>query len=137
MQDKVIQGKTCTITNFSALEGWKVGRRLLKVVGPSFGVLSDSDKVNGDAFKDAIELFFKNCSEKEMVELLTKLSSVALIEGRKINPALDLPLNKFTFELLGAVLEVNFSDFFSPIKEMVSDLQAPTQEAVSHTRTTA
>lgn len=108
-----VQDKQISISRFGAIEGWRLVHKISSIVGPSVGALAKED------YQDAVSLIFSKCDEDQLINLLQQLTSVVLIDGKRYD---RLGEYMFTIEVCKAVLEYNFNDFFSPIKEVLAGL---------------
>lgn len=102
--------KVCTIGKFSAIEGWKLIHRLTKVAGPMIGAFSKGD------FSRGISDLFNELTEDDLIRLIRQLTSVCLMDGKKITDA-DLSDYATILELCGEVVKHNFGDFFSQVMD--------------------
>lgn len=116
MKEVTIQGKQVTITKFGAVEGWKLLHKLLTKLGPSMAVADDD-------LGEAVKILSEKLDENQFVALLTQLTSVCLIDGKKVDFARDCADYSFTLDLVVEVLEYNFSDFFLSVAQKVRGLQ--------------
>jgi hypothetical protein len=105
-----VGSKVCTIGKFSAIEGWKLIHKLTKVAGPMIGAFSKGD------FSQGISDMFNELTDEDMIRLIKQMTSVCLIDGRKITDA-DLGDYATIFELCGEVVKHNFGDFFSQVMD--------------------
>lgn len=106
-----IDGKKISIQRFGAKEGWKLLRKLSSIIAPSLGELAE------DNYADAFALVFDKLPENDFMNLLNQITSVCLVDDKKYSDQ-DLANYMFTLKVVKAVLEYNFEDFFSPIKEV-------------------
>ena len=107
-----IDGKKISIQRFGAREGWKLLRKLSSIIAPSLGELAE------DNYADAFALVFDKLPEDDFMHLLNQITSVCLVDDKKYSDK-DLGNYMFTLKVVKAVLEYNFDDFFSPIKEVL------------------
>jgi len=125
MYEKVevtIRGKQVEIFKFGAVEGWKIMRKIMAVVGPTMTTLSKSDgEPDEDMLSKAVSLFFDRLSEKELIQLLKSLTSSCTIDGAKVIFDRDIGVNGFTIELVKAVLGANFEEFFTEVQGLMAD----------------
>lgn len=116
MENKVvIDGKTLTISKFGAKEGWKMVRKLAVLFGPALAKLTDDD------YSGAVEKVLSKLPEEEFMFLLEQLTGSCLVDGAKYSEV-HLSDYMFTIKVMKAVMEHNFSDFFSPIKKAMAGL---------------
>jgi len=106
-----IDGKKISIQRFGAKEGWKLLRKLSSIIAPSLGELAEEN------YADAFALVFDKLPEDDFMHLLNQITSVCLVDDKKYSDQ-DLANYMFTLKIVKAVLEYNFEDFFSPIKEV-------------------
>ena len=106
-----IDGKKISIQRFGAKEGWKLLRKLSSIIAPSLGELAEEN------YADAFALVFDKLPEDDFMHLLNQITSVCLVDDKKYSDQ-DLANYMFTLKVVKAVLEYNFDDFFSPIKEV-------------------
>lgn len=106
-----IDGKKISIQRFGAKEGWKLLRKLSSIIAPSLGELAE------DNYADAFSLIFDKLPEDDFMHLLNQITGVCLVDDKKYSDQ-DLANYMFTLKVVKAVLEYNFEDFFSPIKEV-------------------
>jgi hypothetical protein len=108
LHEVTIGSKVCGIGKFSAIEGWKLIHRLTKAAGPMIGAFSAGD------FSKGISDLFREINEDDLVRLIKQLTSVCLVDGKKVNDN-DLVEYAFVLELCGEVIKYNFGDFFSQV----------------------
>lgn len=111
-----IDGKKISISKFGAIEGWRLVHKLASIAGPSIASIAKED------FKGAVGAIFEKCDEDQFLELLQKLTGMVMIDDKPTQFGVHFTNHMFTFKVCAAVLEHNFSDFFSPIKEAMADL---------------
>jgi len=109
MKELNLSGKEVTITKFGAIQGWKMLHRLIGLAGPALGHAAE------DNYERAISSVFEKCKEDDLIKLITDLTVVTLIGGRKPVFNEDFKDYSFTIELCKEVIEYNFSDFFSTV----------------------
>lgn len=109
-----IKGKKVSISKFGAIEGWKLVHKILSILGPSVASLAKED------YQGAVSTIFEKCDEDQLVSLLQQLTSVVLIDDKQTVFSEDFKDYMFTLLVCKAVLEHNFDDFFSPIKEVIA-----------------
>ena len=107
-----INDKTIEIKQFGAKEGWKLLRKLLGIISPTVTALEK------EQFGEAISKAIESLPEDKMIALINQLTSVVLVDGKKFSDD-DLRSYMFTLEVCYHVLEYNYEDFFSKIKEML------------------
>jgi len=107
----IIDGKKISIQRFGAKEGWKLLRKLSSIIAPSLGELAEEN------YADAFALVFDKLPEDDFMHLLNQITSVCLVDDKKYSDQ-DLANYMFTLKVVKSVLEYNFNDFFSPIKEV-------------------
>jgi hypothetical protein len=116
MKEMIIQGKNVSVTKFGAVEGWKLLHKLVSILGPSIAEITDDHIAKGT------QLLFDKMDENQMISLLQQLTSVCLIDGRKVDFASDCKDYLFTVELCKEVIEYNFKDFFLGVVSQVTGL---------------
>jgi hypothetical protein len=109
-----LNGRTIEIYKFGAIEGWKLGHKLISIVGPSLGHLAD------DKYADAFSELFKNCNENEFIQLLRKLMSIVRIDGIECNDS-HLKDHMLCVGVMKEVFLHNFGDFFSAIQSVIPE----------------
>lgn len=109
-----IDGKKISISKFGAIEGWKLVHKILSVLGPSVASIAKED------YEGAVSTIFEKCDADQLVALLQQLTSVVLVDDKPTVFSEDFKNYMFTLQVCKAVLEYNFDDFFSPIKEVIS-----------------
>lgn len=116
LHNTTIDGKKISISKFGAIEGWRLVHKLASIAGPSIASIAKED------FNKAVSVIFEKCDEDQFIELLQKLTGMVMIDDKATNFGADFNDHMFTLKVCGAVLEHNFSDFFSPIKEAMAGL---------------
>jgi len=112
-----LQGKQVVIFPFAAMQGWKLTRRLMSVLGPVMGEAG----LGEGGIAGAIGILFDRLTEEEMEKLLLELTSQVTIDGHKCNFNRDLGVNKFTVDLIEEVIKANFEEFFTMVQDKVGD----------------
>ena len=105
-KDVTIKGQTYKLTHFNGMVGLKLGKQLVKVLGPSFAAASQGNIV------DALETLFENLDDNS--EALV----IALVSGAsKNNMAIDFN-SEFAgeydklFLLVKEIVEFNYGSVF-------------------------
>ena len=117
LASKKISGRKVEVGDFGAKEGWSLLHRLTSICGPTLADLTDDDASPGIAIRG----LFEKLTEDEMFDLMDKLTSLVLVDGAKWSEQ-HFKDYLFTFEVMGFVLEHNYKDFFSLIKESMAVL---------------
>jgi hypothetical protein len=112
---------TLTIGKFGAQEGWKLLHKLMKIAGPAIAAFSEKE------FGQGVSAIFKEVDADELWKLINQLTSVCLIDGKKIT-VIELADYTQTIEIVGEVIKHNFGDFFSPLLENLKDFGQTTTE---------
>ena len=115
MHKVTIDGKVISISKFSAREGWRLLRKLTALVTPSLAELAE------DNYANALSILFDKLPEDDFIALLDQLTGVCLVNEAKFTDE-HLSNYMFTVKVCKAVIEYNFEDFFSPIKEVAQGL---------------
>ena len=115
MHKVVIDEKTVSISRFGAREGWKLVRKLTALFAPALAELTD------DNYSGAIEKVMSKLPEDDFMDLLDQLTGCCLVDDAKYSEKY-LSDYMFTMKVIKAVMEHNFSDFFSPIKKAMAGL---------------
>ena len=111
MKELEIKGKNIKLTKIHAEEGYRLLHKLGRVLGPSLGKLAE-DKIG-----DAINLFFQNLSEDDLVRLVNQLAPKIIVDGKNLDKS-DYGL---TMACIKELLIYNFEDFFSPVADALKD----------------
>jgi hypothetical protein len=118
-ESKTIDGTKYTVTLFPAGPGFQLLFELKNVLGDSMGA------VLGQEAESIITKIGGTLSKEEILNLVVRLLELTLVEGRV------QPIDKAFFDshfagkyghlmkVLSFVVEVNFSDFFDEIKNML------------------
>ncbi len=117
-EDRTIGEHIYTVRQLSATPAYTLLNKLLKIVGPSFGALSDDG-----GLQKAVQELVSRMDEGEVTKIIKTMIScceVNLPDGRGIMPLDKVFETHFhggnlseMFKLLLAVLEVNYADFFA------------------------
>ena len=113
--EKVIAGRQVKIQRFGAIEGWKLLRRIMSVVGPAMGQSSTDPGM-------AIEILFQKLPESELLTLLKRLTAYVWVDGQQLNFELDMAVGQFSLDVLTEVIALNYGEFFLSVRERVADL---------------
>ena len=113
-----------TVQQLPAMRAVKLSRRLIQIAAPAVAALKDLSadaSVLGDAISNALAEF----SEKDLEALIKDLLETATIEQEgkiaKVMPLFDELFRGKVFTLykvLAFALEVNFADFFEPLRAL-------------------
>lgn len=116
-EDRTIGEHIYTVRQLSATPAYSLLNKLLKIVGPSFGALSDDG-----GLQKAVQELVTRMDEGEVTKIIKTMIScceVQLPEGKGVMPLDKIFETHFhggnlgeMFKLLLAVLEVNYADFF-------------------------
>lgn len=112
-----IDGKQVVIFKFGAIQGWKLMRKIMAVVGPVMGEFTSGE----DSIPKAIGTLFDRLTEQELISLMKELTSSCTIDGHRVQMERDLGVNKFTIDLITEVIKANFEEFFTLVQEKVGD----------------
>lgn len=115
-----IQGKQVEIQQFSAVQGWKILRKITSCVGPAIGKGTMDPGM-------AVDVLFQRLPEAELIGLLKKLTQFVWIDGRPVNFEMDMVVGEFSLKVLTEVLRLNFEEFFLTIKELFTGLAEEVQ----------
>ena len=113
--EKVIGGRQVKIQRFGAIEGWKLLRRIMGVVGPAMGQSSTDPGM-------AIEILFQKLPETELLALLKRLTAYVWVDGQQLNFELDMAVGQFSLDVLTEVIALNYGEFFLSVRERIADL---------------
>ena len=105
-----IQDRHVKIQKFGAIEGWKILRRIMAVVGPAMG---EAQVEPGKA----IEVLFMKLPEAELIALLKRLTAFVWIDNKVVNFELDMAVDSFSLDVLTEVIKLNYGEFFLSVKE--------------------
>ena len=106
-----LDGKKVEISKVGAIEGWKILRGLMAVLGTalergSFGT------------GNAAETLFMKMPEQELIALLKRLTAYVRINGAPCNFELDMGVSSFSIDVITEVIKLNFEDFFSKMQTL-------------------
>ena len=139
-ETKTIGDSTYTVRQLTATPAVTLLTRLTKLIGPSFGALSAGENV-GEKVSSAVNLLASRLDEAEVSDIIKKLiACVELETGGESSVALSKVFESHfhggnlseLFQLLGFVLEVNYSDFFAgfaSVKKKAAALLADAPQA--------
>ena len=113
-----IDGKLVCIHEFGAIQGWKIMRKIMSVVGPVMAEFTSGE----DAIPRAIMVLFDRLPEQDLIALLQSLTENCTIDGRRVAFERDLGVNKFTIDLITEVIKANFDEFFTIVQEKLGGL---------------
>jgi len=113
--EKVIAGRQVKIQRFGAIEGWKLLRRIMGVVGPAMGQSSTDPGM-------AIEILFQKLPETELLALLKRLTAYVWVDGQQLNFELDMAVGQFSLDVITEVIALNYGEFFLSVRERIADL---------------
>ena len=108
--EKTIEGRQVKIQRFGAIEGWKLLRKIMGVVGPAMGQTTTDPGM-------AIEVLFQKLPETELLTLLKRLTVYVWIDGKPCNFELDMAVGQFSLDVLTEVISLNYSEFFLSVRE--------------------
>lgn len=121
-KEVTIEGKHIKIQRFGAIEGWKILRRIMSVVGPAMG---EAQVEPGRA----VELLFMKLPEQELIALLKRLTTYVWIDNKQCNFELDMAVGDFSLEVLTEVIKLNYSEFFLSVRQKFLDFMQSLQES--------
>ena len=113
--EKVIAGRQVKIQRFGAIEGWKLLRRIMGVVGPAMGQSSTDPGM-------AIEILFQKLPETELLTLLKRLTAYVWVDGKQLSFELDMAVGQFSLDVITEVIALNYGEFFLSVRERIADL---------------
>lgn len=123
-ETRVFDDLAITVQQLPAMRAVKLSRRLIQIAAPAVTALKDLSadaSVLGEAISNALAEF----SEKDLEALIKDLLETATVEqeGRiaKVMPLFDELFRGKVFTLykvLAFALEVNFADFFEPLRAL-------------------
>lgn len=108
-----LDGRLVCIHEFGAIQGWRIMRKIMSVVGPVMAEFTSGE----EAIPRAIMVLFDRLPEEDLINLLKALTENCTIDGRRVGFERDLGVNKFTIDLLTEVVKANFDEFFTLVQE--------------------
>jgi len=123
-ETRVFDDLAITVQQLPAMRAVKLSRRLIQIAAPAVTALKDLSadaSVLGEAISNALAEF----SEKDLEALIKDLLETATVEQEgkiaKVMPLFDELFRGKVFTLykvLAFALEVNFADFFEPLRAL-------------------
>lgn len=118
-RDKYINGHCYTITQLPARKALRLKTRLLKIFGPSLAQMFLSAAGEEGNITKAIELLANNLDENVLETLVVEMLAGVRKNGVELTaPVIDLEFAgdmQGLYKVVGAVVEVNYSNFLSMI----------------------
>lgn len=133
---RTIDGIVFVVTQLPAIKALHVFHRLGKVVSPSLAKASAAlqpgaalEKVNLADLGGALESFFSSCTPADLDYFVKELLYATTADGAPLLQVLDVKLQGKVLTLLKLLVfavEVNYADFFGPVRGLVARAQAIT-----------
>jgi len=125
LTDKFVDGEAYQVSQFGASQGLKVLTTLTKLVGPSISMAfgaegQTSETAQAEVIGRAVNALCEKLDEEKVLNLIKTLIDTALVgEGKKIvfETHFQGRLGHL-FKVLKAVLEVQYGDFLSDLKNL-------------------
>ena len=124
LTEVTIDGRLIGIHEFGAIQGWKIMRKIMSVVGPVMAEFTSGE----EAIPRAIMVLFDRLPEQDLINLLKALTENCTIDGRRVAFERDLGVNKFTIDLITEVVKVNFDEFFTLVQEKLGGFLGEMEE---------
>ncbi len=142
--ERTIDDIQFVVTQLPALKALHVFHRLGKVVSPSLAKASAAlkpgggiDRVNLADLSGALESFFQSCSTDDLDYFVKELLYATTADNVPLKDTLNVKLQGKVFTLLKLLVfavEVNYADFFGPLRGLVAQAQAATASTGSTLR---
>jgi hypothetical protein len=126
---RTIGQNTYTVTQLAATPAYTLLTKLMKIIGPAFGALAGASegKPVSEALKAALQELTSRLDEDEVKKIVNQLVATVIVHT---DNGMNAPLPKVFeshfhggnlsefFQVLGFVLEVNYSDFFGGLESV-------------------
>lgn len=127
-REKTIDGRQIYVHQFPGIEGFKIKTKLIKLIGPALGELTNGATKDIDSFLDAdlssgfvsraINVLCDKLDENDTFEFILRMlhSSGTRVDGREMDKDAfnEIFAGNFTllYKIIGILIEENYGNFF-------------------------
>mgnify|MGYP001323083618 CR=1 FL=1 len=123
-----IDGETYKIMTFGPTRGLKLAARLAKFIGEPLAAMAaaaESEQKALEVLPLAVKALVNNLDEDRVIDLIKELTTCLVVNNKQINfESYFQGKLGHLMKVIGVIIEVQFSDFWSGLAGLVGDLKS-------------